>query len=252
MEQTYLDARQALPDESELMDLPEGLSYLVKPRRPKAGIVLIHDWLQTPASMRKLADYLQNQGFLVIVPRLPGHATTAADLENRTFDEWQIAVDEAYAYAMLTCAKVVVCGVGNSVALAISLAARGYEMAALAALFPALSGVSQILPEPESESANENRKTGAFYPGAPVASERQVKKMLVQAVKNLPAVTTPVLLLHNDAISKNEHQSLQKYFAKVESSEKELLLLPVANPTALTRKDNHSGQALVDFIKRNL
>ncbi len=76
--------------------------------------------------------------------------------------------------------------------------------------------------------------------------------MLVQAVKNLPSVTTPLLLLHNDAISKNEHQSLQKYFAKVESPEKELLLLPAANPAALIRKDNHGGQALVSFIQRNL
>jgi esterase/lipase len=150
----------------------------------------------------------------------------------------------------------VVCGVGNSVALAISLAARAYEMAALVALFPALSGISQIpseiKPESKSESENENRKTAATYTNIPASSERQVKKMLVQAVKNLPSVTTPTLLLHNDAISKNEHQSLQKYFAKVESSEKELLLLPVANPDALTRKNNHGGQALVDFIKRNL
>ena len=252
MEQTYIEARAKFKGEAGLCGLADGLPYLVKSCRVKAGIVLIHDWLQTPSSLRQLADFLGAQGFKVIVPRLPGHATVPVDLEDRTFDEWQTAVDEAYAYAAIVCSKVVVCGVGNSVALAISLAARGYEMAALAALFPALSGVSQILPEPESESANENRKTGAFYPGAPAASERQVKKMLVQAVKNLPAVTTPVLLLHNDAISKNEHQSLQKYFAKVESSEKELLLLPVANPTALTRKDNHSGQALVDFIKRNL
>ncbi len=256
MEQTYLDARQALPNESELMALPEGLPYLVKPRSPKAAVVLIHDWLQTPSTLRKLADFLGRHGFLVIVPRLPGHATTAADLEDRAFDEWQVAVDEAYAYAAIVCAKVVVCGVGNSVALALSLAARSYEMAALAALFPVLSGISQISseikPEGEVESENENRKTALAYSNIPAASERQVKKMLVQAVKNLPSVTTPLLLLHNDAISKNEHQSLQKYFAKVESPEKELLLLPAANPAALIRKDNHGGQALVSFIQRNL
>ncbi len=252
MERTYLDARQALPDESELMDLSDGMPYLVKPCQAKVGIVLIHDWLQTPSTLRQLADYLGKHGFLVIVPRLPGHATTAADLENCEFAEWQIAVDEAYAYAAIVCEKVVVCGVGNSVALAISLAARGYEMAALAALFPALSGVSRISPESEFESDNENQKAGSFYSDAPASSEHQVKKMLAQAVKNLPAVTIPLLLLHNEAISKNEQQLLQKYFAKVESSEKELLLLPAANPTAMTRKDNHGGQALADFIKRNI
>ncbi|MCK5916467.1 MAG: hypothetical protein KAG92_10040, partial [Deltaproteobacteria bacterium] len=106
-------------------------------------------------------------------------------------------------------------------------------------------------PSSEPESAN-NEKNDSGYRNAPADSERQVKKMLIQAVKNLPSVTTPLLLLHNDAISKSEHQSLQKYFTKVTSSEKEFLLLPAANLNNLTRKDNHGGQALVDFIKRNL
>lgn len=249
MEQTYFDVREIFKGEAELFPPASGMPYLVKPLKAKAGIVLVHDWLQTPLSLRKLAVYLKARGFLVIVPRLPGHATTASDLENREFEEWQSAVDEAYAYATIVCSKVVVCGVGNSVALALSLATRGYNLQALVALFPALDGVSQ--PSSEPESAN-NEKNDSGYRNAPADSERQVKKMLIQAVKNLPSVTTPLLLLHNDAISKSEHQSLQKYFTKVTSSEKEFLLLPAANLNNLTRKDNHGGQALVDFIKRNL
>jgi len=249
MEQTYIEARAKFKDEAGLCGLADGLPYLVKSRGARAGIVLIHDWLQTPSSLRQLADFFGAQGFKVIVPRLPGHATIPADLEDRTFDEWQTAVDEAYAYAAIVCSKVVVCGVGSSVALALSLAARNYEMAALAALFPAFDGVSK---RAEAESVSENEKTGSAYRSGPTASERQVKKMLFQAAKELPSVTTPLLLLHNDAANKSELQLLHKYFAKVESLEKELLLLPAANPDILTRKDNHGGQALVDFIQRNL
>lgn len=251
MQSDYIDARTALSGAGELLPAACGRPYLVKKIWPKAGVVLIHDWLQTPSSLHHLAEYLGQHGFLVIVPRLPGHATIGADLENREFGEWQVAVDEAYAYAEIVCSKVVVCGVGNSVALALSLAARGYSgIVALVALFPALVAVSQTSSEPES--GNEDHKTGSFYQGAPASSKRQVKKMLVQAVKNLPSVTTPLLLLNSEAISKNEQQSLQKYFAKVASSEKELLLYPAASLATLIRKDNPGGRALVGFIQRNI
>ena len=39
------------------------------------------------------------------------------------------------------CHKVIVCGVGSSVALALSLAARGFEMVALATLFPVFDNI---------------------------------------------------------------------------------------------------------------
>ena len=261
MEQTYIDARQTLKGEPELMALPGGMPYLVKPRRAKAGIVLIHDWLQTPSSLKKLADYLGAHGFLVIVPRLPGHATIPADLKDRTFDEWQTAVDEAYVYVSLVCSEVVVCGVGNSVALALSLAERSYEMAALVALFPAVTGVTKT--SSELKPADSDEQVGAevtakspvcgyTYPSFPVTSKRQVKKMLVQAAKNLPLIKTPLLLLHDETISKADRQQMDKYFAKISSHEKELLLLSTSDPNTMIRKDQHGGQALVDFIKRNL
>ncbi|MEA3333484.1 MAG: hypothetical protein U9Q58_07800 [Pseudomonadota bacterium] len=259
MEQVYLDDRKSFQEDPELCPLAAGTPYLVKKRRAQTGIVLIHDWLSTPQSLKGLADYLGQRGFLVLVPRLPGHATVAADLENRDYEEWQRAVDEAYVYVSGLCRKVVVCGVGSSVALALSLAARGHEMMALIAIFPVFGVVRQSLAElpVEDKEADEETapltvsfQTDCSYTSFPDLSQRQVKKMLLQAAKSLPLVETPLLILQASAATKADHQNVYKYLEKLAGPEKELLLLPAADLSSLTTGTSHGGQALVDFILR--
>ncbi len=257
MKQAYIEDRKIFQGDPELCSLSDGTPYLVK-LRSQVGIVLIHDWLSTPQSLKGLADYLGRRGFLVLVPRLPGHATVAADLEKRDYEQWQTAVDEAYAYVDCLCRKVVVCGVGNSVALALSLAARGHEMVALLALFPAFGSFSQA----SSESLVEGQEEGvtphdtdlfqpAFsYQSFPGSSRREIKKMLVQAAKNLSLVETPLLMLQADSAAKADRQGAHKYFDKLASREKELLLMSSVDLDYLTSESSHSGQAVVDFILR--
>ena len=267
MEQAYRNDRKPFQEDPGLCPLAVGTSYLVKKRRAQVGIVLIHDWLATPQSLKGLADYLGRRGFLVLVPRLPGHATVAADLENRDYEEWQRAVDEAYVYVSGLCRKVVICGVGSSVALALSLAARGHEMMALAALFPVFSDARKFLAElPVEDKDKDNDKdkkitevisplAASFqddcsYKSFPAFSRRQVKKMLVQAAKSLSLVEMPLLILQAADAPKADHQNAYKYLEKLAGPEKELLLLPASDLASLTKGTNHGGQALVDFILR--
>ena len=257
MEQAYLEDRKPFQEEPKLCPISCGTPYLVK-RRAQVGIVLIHDWLTTPKNLKGLADYLGRRGFMVLVPRLPGHATVPEDLEKRDYEQWQTAVDEAYAYVACRCRKVVACGVGSSVALALSLAARGHEMVALLALFPVFGSIRQ----PSSELLLEGKegdvtppfvdcsKSACSYQSFPSSSWRQIKKMLVQSAKNLPLVEAPLLMLQADSAGKADRQGAHKYFEKLASREKELLLLPSAVLNSLTTGTSHGGQAVVDFILR--
>ncbi len=261
MEQAYRNDRKPFQEDPGLCPLVAGTSYLVKKRQAQVGIVLIHDWLTTPQSLKRLADYLGWRGFLVLVPRLPGHATVTSDLENRDYEEWQRAVDEAYVYVSSLCRKIVICGVGSSVALALSLAARGHEMMALAALFPVFGDVRQSLAELPVEDEDKeiaevrtplyaSSQVDCSYKSFPTFSQRQVKKMLVQAAKSLPLVETPLLILQAAAAPKADHQNAYKYLEKLAGPEKELLLLSAADLASLTTGTSHGGQALVDFILR--
>ncbi len=261
MFRNYFHDRKAVAGTADVCPLACGRPYLLNKFRARVGVVLVHDWLETPLSLKPLADFLGKQGFLVLIPRLPGHATAPDDLKERGYEEWQTAVDEAYAYVSLRCSQVVVCGVGNSTALAFSLAVRGHTPVALIALFPALDiPVSERAGVDDSEASDSDVNPVRIplltcqnaYTDCPSSSRREVKKMLASAVKNLEQIKTPLLMLHDQSLSKSGQQSLQKYLARISSPVKELLLLPAAAPAALCRKDNRGGQALVDFIKRNL
>lgn len=269
MQQAYLKDRKTFQDASELCPFLSGNPYLVNHRSP-IGIVLIHECLATPQSLKSLADYLGRQGFMVLVPRLPGHATVVTDLENRDYEQWQRAVDEAYAYVDCLCRKVVVCGVGSSIALGLSLASRGFAMRALIALFPAFDNLFKLPPEISPETLPETLKetleqkkngeskycpTPTFrsdcsYRSCPAFAKRQVKKMLLGAAKNLPLVKTPLLMLQADTAGKADRLNAHKYFEKLASPEKELLLLPSAELDSLTSDENHGGRAVTNFILR--
>ncbi len=52
------------------------------------AVVLIHGFTGVPAHFRPLAGFLNEHGYTVNVPRLPGHGTTPADLRGYTAEDW--------------------------------------------------------------------------------------------------------------------------------------------------------------------
>lgn len=56
------------------------------------GVLMVHGFTGSPASMRPIGDWLAAQGLTVEGVRLPGHGTNVQDLRRRRWTEW---VDEA-------------------------------------------------------------------------------------------------------------------------------------------------------------
>ena len=56
------------------------------------GILLVHGFTGSPASMRPWAEYLNQRGYTVKVPLLPGHGTTPEDLNLVKWEEWPAKV----------------------------------------------------------------------------------------------------------------------------------------------------------------
>ena len=59
----------------------------------KRGVLLVHGILDTPYTMRDIAEVLNEQCFLVRSLLLPGHGTRAGDLLTVTAEDWLAAVD---------------------------------------------------------------------------------------------------------------------------------------------------------------
>ena len=57
------------------------------------GVVLVHGYTGTPSSMRPWAEYLNQQGYTVRVPLLPGHGTKPEDLSEIKWQQWPEKVD---------------------------------------------------------------------------------------------------------------------------------------------------------------
>jgi carboxylesterase len=62
----------------------------------RIGCILTHGFTGTPKEMRWLGEYLSDQGFSVIAPRLAGHATDPHDMARSTWQDWQASVEDAY------------------------------------------------------------------------------------------------------------------------------------------------------------
>lgn len=66
-------------------------SFVVKPEKIRAGIVMLHGLTDSPYSVRRLAQTFAAEGFLVIGVRVPGHGTLPSGLLTATWRDWAAA-----------------------------------------------------------------------------------------------------------------------------------------------------------------
>ncbi|MCU0843780.1 MAG: hypothetical protein MUC76_02505, partial [Spirochaetes bacterium] len=59
------------------------------------GALLLHGFTGTPHEMKYLGTRLADEGFTVMIPRLPGHGTTLAEMVRTTGRDWMLAAREA-------------------------------------------------------------------------------------------------------------------------------------------------------------
>ncbi|HEY9292893.1 MAG TPA: alpha/beta fold hydrolase [Microlunatus sp.] len=88
------------------------------------GVLLIHGFTGSPASLRPWAEHLAAAGYRVRVPRLPGHGTSWQELNLTRWQDWYATVKRSYAELSAETTKIVVGGLSMGGALALRLAAR--------------------------------------------------------------------------------------------------------------------------------
>ena len=76
----------------------------------KIGIILVHGFTGSPASMRPWAEFLNGRGYTVRVPLLPGHGTQPSDLNNVKWQEWIECVEEILEELSQKCEVIFMCG----------------------------------------------------------------------------------------------------------------------------------------------
>ena len=65
--------------------------------RARVGILLVHGFTGSPASLRPLAEMLVRRGFGVELVRLPGHGTHFRDMIRTRYEDWRGEVSQGLA-----------------------------------------------------------------------------------------------------------------------------------------------------------
>lgn len=175
------------------------------------GVLLCHGFPGAPGSLRPWADRLVAEGYSVRLPLLPGHGTRWQDANRTTFDDWLGAVTAALQELTASCRAVVIGGLSMGGTLALRLAelypdamagivlvnpsvltlrkdAR-YLLPTLRYVLPAYPGILGDIAKPNVVEPG--------YKWMPVKATYSLSKAWPIVRRDLPKVTTPVLLLHS-------------------------------------------------------
>lgn len=109
-----------------------------------SAVLLLHGWTGFPGRLAPLAARLHDAGHTVIVPRLPGHGTSIADMLLTDADDWlRRAIDE-YLDLQSRFETVHVAGTSMGAILAALIAAR-FDVKRVALLAPAFINRNRLI-----------------------------------------------------------------------------------------------------------
>lgn len=178
------------------------------------GVLLVHGFTATTAEVRPLARLLHEEGYTIGAPLLPGHNATPEDLNQTHWQDWYNTVSDMYRRLAIQCQRVVVGGESTGGVLALLLASRQPDIAAVLAYAPALRLkitlldtlrlylASPFMPYIPKQSPDDELP----WQGYRVLPLRAVTQLLaLQRItrRRLPAIDQPVLVAqgrHDDAV----------------------------------------------------
>ncbi len=176
----------------------------------RVGVLLVHGFTGSPASMTPWGRHLAEQGLGVAVPRLPGHGTTWQDLNRTAWPDWYAEVERAFEKLQADNDQVVVGGLSMGGGLALRLAAdRGREVAGVVLVNPAvhlarrdlvLVPVLKHLVASMPGVTNDIKRPGVEEHGYSRTPLKALHAMLTgwrSLVQDLPQVTQPLLMFRS-------------------------------------------------------
>ena len=176
----------------------------------KIGVLLLHGFTGSPASMRPWAEFLNSRGIEVRVPRIPGHGRRWQDLNRVKWQSWPDRAEQDLLELMKSCSRVFIFGLSMGGANTLHIAAKYSDR---------LKGIILVNPmihipdptirfidvikyvTPKRPSVGDDiKKPGVTewgYDALPMKGVAQLHRFLKATRAMLNQVTTPVLLFHS-------------------------------------------------------
>jgi carboxylesterase len=174
------------------------------------GVLLVHGFTGSPASMRPWGEFLNSHGYTVRVPLLPGHGTKPEDLNKVKWEEWPAKVTFELSELQKTCDTIFLIGLsmGGSTVLNVSIA-NNDAITGLVLVNPMihvrgipveLAFFLSRLQKMRTSVGDDIKRPGVTewgYDALPTRGVYQLLKMLRVTRKNLGQITVPAQLFHS-------------------------------------------------------
>jgi len=221
-----------------------GRPFLIRGGARDTGVVLIHGYMAAPLEIKKLALYLGAQGLWVYAPRIKGHGTAPEDLAQVNYSQWQRSAELGYAVMQCLCRRVIVGGFSNGGALAIDLAARIEDVAAVFAISPPLrlkDLSSRLVPAMDVWNrfmkrfhmddvrmefvVNRPENPHINYLRNPIAGVRQLERFMNAIEPQLPGLMAPALVVQGQGDPVVNPKGSVRLFQRLGSKDKTYVLV---------------------------
>jgi len=214
------------------------------PARPEltggrpVGVLLVHGFTGSPASMKPWGRALHERGYAVEVPRLPGHGTRWQDLNRVAWTDWYAEASAAFDRLRASCDAVVVAGLSMGGSVVLRLAEEhGDQVAGVVLVNPfvsttrkelALLPVLKLVVPSLKGVVNDIKKPGqdeVGYARLPLKGLAEVLAMWKVVVPDLGRVAQPLLYFRSATDHVIDASSSPTVLDAVSSVDKEERLL---------------------------
>ena len=228
------------------------------------GVLVLHGFTSTPASMLPWAQALAAEGWGVRLPLLPGHGTRWQDMNLTTWDDWLSEADRSLRDLQSRYRRVFTMGLSMGGSLSLRLAElHGDDLAGLVIVNPAvhterverhlLPVLKHVLPGYPG-IASDIAKPGVVeeaYDKVPLKAFHSLQQGWGQVKADIAKVTQPLLLMHSAVDHVVEASNWQYVLEHVSSTDKhDVVLADSFHVATLDYDADLIVRDSIDFVRR--
>jgi carboxylesterase len=225
-------------------------------------VILIHGFTATTVEVRPIAEYLNQNGFSVNAPLLPGHGTSPEDLNRQAWRNWVDSVVEVYNQCRVDHEKIFIGGESMG----------GVITCYLAAMFPEIKGIMLYAPAIKIEKLGYSKYIRFFkkvipkknikevqekdvfpwqgYKVNPTRAAYQLYLLQKNAIINLNKIKQPAIIFQGKSDKTISQEGPKLIYNNIHSTYKEFVLLENSEHCVLLDKDfKFLARKTHDFIK---
>lgn len=248
----------------------DGSSFILQPppsdKATNIAILLFHGFTSTTIEVRPLAEYLQESGYTVMAPLLPGHGTKPEDMLAVRCEDWLDTAESAYHALEKEYSKIVVGGESMGALLALHLAAQHPNISGVVVFAPAIHVSGQwrapllapfikfrpkyYLPT-DVKQPEPNTLPWQGYNVLPIPAAAQFYGLQKLVRHELVSINQPALIFQGKLDGTIDPQGAQTVLEALSSQEKQLIWLENSGHTLLLGSEHAAVyQQTLRFIQQ--